>query len=135
MKKHLFSAEPLSNDLAILMLRVGFGLLMARYGLMKFQDFGNMSANFMDWLGLGPKVTLGLVVFAELGCAVLVVFGLFTRLAVVPLIVTMLVAFFVAHAKDPFDVKEHSLVFLIAYIAIFLLGAGRYSLDWYLRKK
>jgi putative oxidoreductase len=135
MKKYLFSTQPQSNDLAVLVLRVSFGLLMARYGLMKLQDFGNMSANFMDWLGLGPKITLTLVVFAELGCAVLVVVGLLTRLALIPLIITMLVAFFVAHANDTFDSKEHPLVFLIAYIAIFLMGAGRYSLDWYFTKK
>jgi putative oxidoreductase len=119
MNKSLLSTQPISTDLAALVLRVGFGLLMARYGLMKFQDFGNMSAHFMDWLGLGPQITLGLVVFAELGCAVLVVVGLFTRLALIPLIITMLVAFFVAHANDPFDVREHPLVFLIPYILRF----------------
>lgn len=128
-------AHPARASLASLVLRVSFGLMMARYGYMKLVNFAEYAPDFLNFLGLGGPVSLGLVIFAELFCALLVVLGLGTRLAVMPLIVTMLVAFFVAHAGDPFDQKEHSLIFLMAFLAIGLMGAGRYSIDALLFRK
>lgn len=120
---------------ASLILRVPFGLMMMRYGLMKIENYSEWSTGFMDFLGLGGPVSLGLVIFAEFFCALLVVIGLGTRLALLPLMFTMLMAFFIAHADDPFDQKEHSLLFLFPYIAIMIIGAGRFSLDALVFKK
>lgn len=59
--------------------------------------------------------------------------GLFTRFALIPLIITMVVAGFVIHANDPlFDrgpSKELALMYLFPYIILFLTGPGRFSLD------
>lgn len=118
-----------SVSMAALLLRVGFGLMMMRYGLMKWNNFNDTAPDFMNFLGLGGHISLGLAVFAEFFCALLVTIGLTTRLALVPLIITMLVALLVAHAGDPFDQKEHPLVFLVAYLSIMAIGPGKYSID------
>jgi putative oxidoreductase len=86
-------------------------------------------------LGLGEKLSFFLTVFAEVGCSVLLLFGLATRLAVIPLIVTMVVAIFIIHAPDAFEKKELAWHYLIVYIFLLFSGAGRYSVDALIGKK
>lgn len=102
---------------------------MMRHGWQKLINFNEYASGFLNFLWLGGEVSLGLATFAELVCAFLIVIGLFTRWAAMPLIITMLVAFFQAHANDSFDVKEHSLLFLFPYIALLIAGAGKFSAD------
>jgi putative oxidoreductase len=42
----------------------------------------------------------------------------------------MLVAAFIAHAGDPFSGKEKALMYAAGFLAISLLGAGKYSIDY-----
>lgn len=117
-------------DEAILLLRVAFGSMMAfGHGLSKFQNFSTMSGSFPDPFGMGSTLSLAAAVGAELGCSLLLIVGLGTRLALLPLIVTMLVAVFIAHGADPWDVKELAVTYLVVYCAILVAGPGRYSLD------
>jgi putative oxidoreductase len=46
----------------------------------------------------------------------------------------MAVAFFIAHAKDAFDVKALAFIFLLLSIVVFVLGSGRFSIDRWLFK-
>ncbi|MFN8691884.1 MAG: DoxX family protein, partial [Cyclobacteriaceae bacterium] len=64
----------------------------------------------------------------------LVVVGLYTRLALVPLTICMAVAVFIIHGDDPFGDKEHALLFLLPYLALMFTGPGKYSLDRLIRK-
>jgi putative oxidoreductase len=115
----------------LLLLRLTFGLSMIiGHGwpkLLKF--FGEEPIKFYDFMGLGPEISLGLAVFAEAVCALLIAIGLFTRLATIPLIVTMLVAILGAHWGDPFGKYEKALLYLIPYICILIAGPGWYSID------
>jgi len=120
---------PLQTDVGLLVVRIAFGGLMMRYGWQKLVNFSEYASGFLDFLWLGSEVSLGLAIFAELLCAFLIVIGLFTRWATIPLIITMLVAFFQVHANDTFDVKEHSLLFLFPYIALLMTGGGKFSID------
>ena len=119
------------NDLLLLLLRITFGgLMFLNHGLGKFGRLtGGEEIKFFDFMGLGPEISLSLVVFAEVACALLIVFGLFTRLATIPLIFTMLVAVFMIHWNDPFKDKEMAILYLIPFIILFLKGAGKFSLD------
>lgn len=114
---------------ASLILRAGLGLLMIPHGYGKYSRFEEMSGQFMDFMGLGSSISLGLAVFAELICSAMLVLGLATRAVLIPLIITMLTAAFIAHAGGPLGEKEHSLMYLIGYLSIFIMGAGKYSLD------
>lgn len=118
-------------DIALLLLRVAFGgLMLYGHGWGKFyQLLGDAPIRFEDPLGFGMLTTYGLAIFAEVLCAFLVVIGLFTRWAVLPIIFTMLVAIFFIHYHDPFYKMELALLYLAPFVALLLTGAGRYSLD------
>lgn len=124
------------HDVVLLLLRLTFGLSMAyAHGWPKLQKLmAGGEVKFLDFLGLGPEVSMGLAVFAELGCALLLAVGLFTRLASIPLIITMFVAVFVAHWGDPYSDMEKGLLFLTPYLCILLAGPGWYSIDAQVRK-
>ncbi|MEO6038033.1 MAG: hypothetical protein ABIQ93_06430, partial [Saprospiraceae bacterium] len=49
--------------------------------------------------------------------------------AVIPAAIVMLVAIFIILWSQPFGEKEHAILYLMAYAAIYWLGSGRYSLD------
>lgn len=111
-------------------LRVATGLLMLlAHGWPKLTSFGTLSSRFADPLGVGPAMSLSLTVFAEVFCAALLVVGLATRLAAVPLLITMLVAAFVVHADDPWSKQEFALLYAAPFVALLIGGAGRLSLD------
>lgn len=121
-------------SLGLLIIRVGFaGTMAVVHGLPKLLDFSNKMHVFPDPIGLGSVVSLSLTVSAEFLCAILVVVGVFTRYAVVPLVVAMAVAFFVIHAADPFMKKELALMYLLAFSSILAAGPGKFSLDGLLR--
>ena len=130
MKQLLFSNKPIAQDLGLLLLRLAAGGIMAySHGWGKLQNVLNGDMQFGDPIGIGVEMSLILTVFAEFCCGILVALGLFTRAALVPLIITMVVAVFVVHAEDPFMKKEFGLLYLIPYLALFLTGPGKISLD------
>jgi putative oxidoreductase len=123
------------THLASLILRIVFGgSMIYAHGWRKFlKVLHEDPVKFSDPIGLGPEISLYLTTFAEFFCAALVVIGLKSRLAVIPLMITMVVAILIVHAGDPFKDIEKGLLFFSAYLAIFLLGSGKFSLDYLLR--
>ncbi len=117
------------HNLALLVLRIGFGILMANHGYDKLVHFSEYQAQFMDFMGIGRPTCLALTIFAELFCSVLLVLGLFTRLACIPLIIVTLVIIFKANNADFFGKAEIAVLYFTAYLALLLTGAGRWSVD------
>ena len=134
MMKFLLSSKSVALDLALFILRVGSAGMMMTHGWNKLMNFQEKSVSWPDPLHVGHSVSLGMTVFAELFCAGFLLLGLFSRLALVPLIFLMAVAVFVIHAGDSFGDKEHAVLFLVPYIVLFFTGPGIYSLDC-IRKK
>jgi putative oxidoreductase len=124
-----------ATDWASLILRLSLGLLMLSHGYPKLMKLMGGDLKFADPIGIGEPASLALTVFAEFFCSLLIVAGLWTRLALIPLMITMLVAVSVIHFNDGMDKKEHGLMFLLPYIALFLLGSGKFSLDAILGRK
>ena len=92
-------------------------------------SFGERAASFPDPLGVGNSLSMGLVVFAEFFCALAIAVGLLTRGAVIPLIITMLVAGLVIHGDDPWQKKELAFLYLVPLVTLLFTGSGRFSLD------
>jgi putative oxidoreductase len=123
------------KDVGLLVLRVWLGLsMLVLHGWPKVQGMAEKSASFPDPLGVGSAMSLNLVVFAEVLCALILVVGLAARFALVPLVVTMAVAFFIIHggALSGEGNGEMAFVYLAGFVALLIAGPGRYSADHYI---
>lgn len=123
-------------DVVLLLVRVFIGFAMLSHGYPKLVQLmeGN-EIQFYSFLGLSPKISLFLAVFAEFICSIFLILGLFTRLAVLFLAITMVVAGLVVHGADTFDKRELSLVYLSLYLIFLVVGAGKYSIDYLITKR
>lgn len=120
-------------DVVLLLLRIGVGAMMLVHGLPKLELLmAGGEIQFPVVMGMNPTLSLILAVFAEFFCSILLILGLTTRFATIPLMITMLVAVFVIHANDPFANQELGLHYLLAYLALLILGAGKFSVDAFL---
>ncbi len=113
----------------MLVLRIFTGLLLASHGYAKLIKFSTLKYKFMNFLHLGSTVSLALIIFAELVCGILLILGLFTRFACIPVIIGMGVVVFVASHGDIFGNGERGMIYLAAAVTIFLCGPGKISVD------
>lgn len=134
--KFLFPSKPdgTAMSLLILALRIVFGILLMSHGVQKWANFNAMSDSFPDPLGIGSQLSLILAIFGEMVCSIAFIFGFLYRLAMIPMIFTMCMAFFVIHANDPFATKELAFVYLAVFILLYITGPGKYSLDHFIAK-
>lgn len=136
MKKIFNTALDNTAHIGLLLFRVLVAILMLTHGFPKLQKlFSGDEIQFADPYGLGPTASFALTTFAEFLCSVLVTLGLATRLAAIPVMITMATAVIFAHADDPFGVKEKPLLFFICFGLLLITGAGRYSVDHALEKR
>lgn len=115
--------------IGLLLLRIGFGCFMLVHGIQKMMGYSDMADKFPDPIGLGSQLSLIMAIGAEVGCSLLLIVGLGTRVAVLPLAFTMIVALFVVHGSDPWKAKELAAIYLAAYGIIGVTGPGKFSLD------
>jgi putative oxidoreductase len=119
-----------------LLARVVIGVVFTHSGLGKWQHLDGVTKFFAS-LGIPyPEFQAPFVASVELGCGALVLLGLGTRLAAIPLIGTMVVA--LATALAPKITGLNALFGLAEFLYIALLvqlivgGAGALSLDRWL---
>lgn len=121
-------------SLLILVLRVVFGVLFFIHGLDKMLNFNTLVNDYPSVLGFGSYMTLMVSIFCEFCCSLFLMAGLLQRLLTVPMIVAMGVAFFDIHdAMMPEG--ELALIYFIVFIVLFLVGPGRYSVDFLIDMK
>ncbi len=117
-------------DIGLLLLRAGFGGMLALgHGLHKLSHFSTIAPNFPDPLHVGGTASLALAVFSEVFCSLFVVLGFATRWAVIPVVITMAVAFVIVHAGTSWADRELAFVYGLAFSVLFFTGPGRLSLD------
>lgn len=129
------NSNSLLKDITLLLVRVFIGFAMLSHGFPKLQMLIDGSPDFYDFLGMGPKISLGLTVFAEFVCSIFLILGLFSRIALGFLMFTMIIAGFVVHASDPFAKQEMSLIYLSVYLLLMVFGAGKISVDYMIEKR
>lgn len=132
MKEFWFmGAPPKERQLSLisLFLRIFISIAMLTHGLAKVENFSQLSAVFPDPLDIGSEASLALATFAEVGCSLLLIIGLFTRFASLTLIIDMMVASMLVHGDKGFSSHELPALYLVVYVAILILGAGYFSLD------
>ncbi|CAN5212014.1 DoxX family protein [soil metagenome] len=113
----------------MLLMRLGFGILLANHGFNKLTHYAETKIHMMNFLGMGTTTTTVMVIFAEFFCAILVIIGLFTRFACIPIIILMSVALFRAHNGDILGDGEMAGLYLLGYITLLITGPGKVSID------
>ncbi|MBE7169845.1 MAG: DoxX family protein [Williamsia sp.] len=116
-------------NVAMLLLRIGSGVLLMSHGYDKLVHFATYRGKFMNFMGIGVTTSLSLAIFAEFFCSIFLVLGLFTRLAAIPLIINMGVALFKAHHGDVFGDGEKAALYLTCFLSLLLCGPGKASVD------
>lgn len=122
-------------NLVLLILRLIIAILMLTHGVPKLGKLIAGDFNFADPIGLGSTISLILTVFAQVICSILIALGIGTRLAVIPLIITMAVILLIVHGIDSLFDHYNVLLYLLGYIIILTAGSGKYSVDYYLQKR
>ena len=126
----LVNSEPISEDLGYLVLRVGAGgTMLWQHGWPKLMAFSDKVDSFADPFGIGPAFSLVLLLLAEVLCSALLILGLWTRLAVIPLIIAMAVVVFMVKGEAEFAEKELAAVYLMSFVAVLFTGSGRFAID------
>ena len=121
-----------SPDLGLLVLRLLLGVSMLwLHGWDKLLHLLSGKMSFLDPIGIGPTPSFLLTILAEVGCSVLLVLGLYTRLAAAVLAFTMGVAFFVVNSAKLMGNSNGELAWLYfgGYLVLLCAGAGKYSVD------
>lgn len=126
----------ITTDIALLVARLGIATLMLTHGIPKMMMlFSGAPVQFPPVMGMSAELSLGLVVFAEVFCSLLLLAGFATRLATIPLIITMLVAVLLIHVADPLAKQEPALQYLLVYVVLLFAGSGKFSIDYLLQGK
>lgn len=123
------------TSVGLLIMRIWIGAVMFfAHGWPKLAKWGELSQTFADPMGVGSAASLAMTIAAEVFCSILIVLGLGTRLAAIPLAFAMIVAAFIVHGDDPWQKQEFALLFGFVYLMLILTGPGKYSLDHFIAK-
>ena len=136
LKRLLFPVKPdgTATSAILLIARIVFGILLMTPGPPPRPPPPAPPADFPDPLGVGSPLSLGLAIFGELACSMAFIIGFLYRLAMIPIMFTMVVAFFVIHGNDPFATKELAFVYLVLFIMMYIIGPGKFAVDRWIGK-
>jgi putative oxidoreductase len=122
-----------TDSLALLVARLTVGVLFVSTGWGKVNNLAKVT-DFFTELGIPmPAFNAALASYAELVCGFLLVIGLASRLAAVPLVVTMTIAILTAKRSELHSVPDLfgfvEWTYLAILLVIFALGPGKIALD------
>ena len=116
-------------NFGMLVLRVVLGILLLSHGYSKLVSFNKLQHTFMNFMGMGSTVSLVLIIFAEVFCSIFLILGLFTRFAIIPIMIGMFVVVFMASNGDILGPGERGMMYLAASVTILFCGPGKISVD------
>jgi len=125
-------------DLALLLLRVGVGIVMLAHGIRHIFGGGKIAgtARWFGSMGMrAPMLQAWLASLTEIGAGVLLVLGLFTPLGGAGVVGTMAVAWIANHFKNGFYIfnkgegYEYVMTLLLCGVVLGTVGPGSWSLD------
>ena len=100
----------------------------------KLANVNQLADTFPDVTGLGSYMSLIVSIFCEFCCSLFLIAGLLIRIAVIPMMIAMAVAFFVVH-DGMLPEGELSLIYLVMFIILYITGPGKFSMDYLIDRK
>jgi putative oxidoreductase len=134
MLKHFFSWKPLWQEAGLTFIRILVGAFMIYHGSEVFSK--ELMDGYVKWLTdikfPSPVLLSYLGKGIEFAAGIFFTVGLFTRLAIIPLIITMLIIAFGMGKGKIFYEDQHPFNFVLLFLVTFFAGPGKFSLDYYL---
>lgn len=123
-----------STDLGLLLLRIALGGLMLFHGMHKLIFGVGFIGDMLAAIGLPSFIAYGSLL-AELVASLMIICGIWTRLASVVFAGNMVVAILMAHASEMFSLSpmtgglviELPLLYLLGAAVLCLTGGGRFA--------
>ncbi len=117
-------------DLGLFFLRLtGSLLLLYVHGLPKVLHFSEELTRIEDPFGFGPYASLIPAIVAEVICPLLIIAGVYTRLACLPIIAVLLVAMLAVHPNWSIAEGQFGWLLLIIFTTLALTGPGQWRLQ------
>ncbi|QOG04535.1 DoxX family protein [Flavobacterium sp. MDT1-60] len=121
------------NNGALLVFRILLAVELFRvHGMKKFRVENGQREHVPNPLHLPEKLNAIVATFSDTVVPFLIILGVGTRLIVLPTIGVTAVGYFVVHRKDSLEVRDVPYMYTLSLLLILALGAGKYSLDYYL---
>lgn len=123
------------QNVALGLIRFFVGLVFVLHGAQKLFVYHYAGVvGMLHQVGVpAPEISAAFAIAAELGGGLLLMTGLYTRLAAIPVAFTMLVAILQVHLHAGFFAQsggfEYPLTMLIVNIALIVGGGGAFALD------
>lgn len=126
----IFTSRPVWEN-GICLIRIITGIMIIMFGKEVFDEgIMNDYVKFLAEVGLpAPRFMLTLAKLTELIGGVFLIFGIFTRIIVFPLMITMLTIVWYMSEGNFFNGGTASTFFLLFLLFLFS-GPGRFSLDY-----
>ena len=133
----LYSVGHTYSNLSRLFLRLFTGIMFLQLCIRQMLNFDAIIPTFDGFLGLSPQTSMTVLVVVELLCAVCIMLGFLTRLAVLFPLALMLVAENVILASQTSVTNQlfnfqpgYPVMFIGIFIFMLLAGPGKISLDY-----
>ena len=133
----LYSAGHTYSNLSRLFLRLFTGIMFIQLSVRQLLNFDAIVPSFDGFMGMSPETSMIVLVIVELLCAVCIMLGFLTRLAVLFPMGLMLVAENLIMsppdtATDQFFnfAPGYPLMFIGIFVFMLLAGPGKISLDY-----
>lgn len=124
------------TNMGRLFLRLFIGLLLAQFGVRQLMG-GSVEGLPFDFPYVSDGLAIWLVIVVELICSFFIMIGLFTRAAIIPPFVLMIVSchrIFVEHGAEggiPSELLTLPFLYMGIYMFIMLVGPGKISIDYF----
>ena len=119
-----------NQDLGLLFLRVSSSaFLLGVHGLPKLLDYKTQLQTIEDPFHIGANVTLMLAIFAEVLCPVLIIVGLFVRLACLPILSVLWIALLIVHPQWSIEEGQFAWLLLILFTSVLIAGPGQIAFN------
>ena len=134
----MFNAGHTYSNLSRLFLRLFTGIMFLQMGVRQMTHFEEFANAVVGSMGLPGENALVAIIVLEIVCAVFIILGLFTRIALLPSIgvmiyaeTVMIAATKVSSAGQMFIFEPgYPLMFLGIFAYMLLAGPGKISLDY-----
>ncbi len=123
------------SDLALLLLRIGVGIIFIVAGWGKLTGIEG-TIGFFENIGIPlPVIMAWVVAIVEFFGGIMVLLGAYARIPYLLLAIIMVVALLTTKLGGEFSAARLDIMLLLTSLALFMLGSGRYSVDYKLENR